>query len=446
MNKSVLKFAVSGLALAVTMVGCKPAAIGNRPYAASAVTPKASDKPATLVAGAQSAAQRGDFTTAIAFAERAVELSPQDAGYRLLLAESYLRSGRFQSATSAFTDTLSLDPGNSRAGLSLALAEIATGDDHSAITLLDSLEPSAHPADRGLAYALAGRPERAIALLEPAARDSSADGRVRQNLALAYAIAGDWQKARAVAAQDVSPAELSARLEQWAAFAQTGNGQQRIASLLHVTPVQDPGQPERLALVSTTGTALAAAEPAPAPTPAAAPVQTASAEAPAWVSARNAAAPQSAPATEEQTRPVYAEAVQSLVSAQPAVLHRSAAIAGIGQSLRPAVRDIVQPRSSAPGRFAVQLGAFSSPPAVERAWAGLYRRYGFADHIPLSTTVTIPGKGKFHRLSVAGFESRDDAAKVCQSVRARGGACFVRAIAGDVPTRWASRYTSGRQG
>jgi hypothetical protein len=49
--------------------------------------------------------------------------------------------------------------------------------------------------------------------------------------------------------------------------------------------------------------------------------------------------------------------------------------------------------------------------------------------------------GTFHRLSVAGFQSHGDASRVCQKVRSRGGACFVRAVAGDAPVRWASRYT-----
>jgi Flp pilus assembly protein TadD len=444
MNKSVLKFAVSGLALAVTMVGCKPAATGGHVASASASVPRG-DAP-TLVAKAQAAAQRGDFAGAVVLAERAVELAPQDAGYRLLLGESYIRNGRFHSAASAFTDALSLDPGNVRAGLSLALAEIAIGDSGSALAQLDALDDRSHAADRGLAYALAGQPQRAIALLEPAAREPRADGRVRQNLALAYAIAGNWEKARAIAAQDVAPAELGPRLEQWAAFAQAGSGQQRVASLLRVTPSQDPGQPERLALVPIqNGTALAAAEPA-GPAAEGAQVNLASSEAPEWVSARNTSEQPGAPAVVEQTRPVYAQAVQTLVTPQPGMArHPAAPIAAVGQSLRADGPNLAQARFEGTGRYAVQLGAFSSAPAVERAWASLYKRYGFGDHTPLSTTVSIPGRGKFHRLSVAGFANRGEADALCRTLRARGGVCFVRAVAGDAPTQWASRYST-RQG
>jgi hypothetical protein len=63
----------------------------------------------------------------------------------------------------------------------------------------------------------------------------------------------------------------------------------------------------------------------------------------------------------------------------------------------------------------------------------------------LSTTVKVRG-GTFHRLSVAGFGSHIDASRACQKVKSRGGVCFVRAVAGDAPVRWASRYTGRNAG
>ena len=76
----------------------------------------------------------------------------------------------------------------------------------------------------------------------------------------------------------------------------------------------------------------------------------------------------------------------------------------------------------------------------------MLKRFGFADLTPLSTTVAVPGRGTLHRLSVAGFASREAAGRTCRSIRARGGACFVRTVAGDAPVRWASRYSGGRRG
>jgi cell division septation protein DedD len=117
-----------------------------------------------------------------------------------------------------------------------------------------------------------------------------------------------------------------------------------------------------------------------------------------------------------------------------------------GHNLRPRLAGLELPHAAAnasggdTGRYAVQLGAFSSAGGVERAWGKILKRFGFNDLTPLSTTINMPGKGVLHRLSVAGFDSRADADRTCHTIRVKGGVCFVRAVAGDAPTRWASRY------
>jgi Flp pilus assembly protein TadD len=474
MSNVALRIAVSALAIGTTMVACKPATQAYRPNSASARAPKAEQQAASLFAQAQAAGQNKDYALALALTEQAVEVAPRDAGYRLYLADLYIKHGRFQSAETTFDDVLTLDPSNIRAGLGATLAAIALGKPGTAVGRLENLPSNASPADVGLAYALAGQSQRAVELLEAAAREPGANGRVRQNLALAYALAGDWQKARTTAAQDVSPVELGQRMEQWAAFAQPRTSSDQVASLLGVQPSEDSGQPVRLALapsVPETG-AYAAAAPAADPVPAApepmveaaaevAPVQqvveTAAAEPSRWspapveVQPQPEAQTQSAPQPQavEETRPVYAEAIQTLVTPQPAVAPIAAPKVDVATRSfdRPAPRRaalVSAPHRSAgsgPGRFVVQLGAFGSVANVERAWASAYKRYGFAGETPLSTTVKLPGKGTLHRLSVAGFDSHASASQVCRSVRAKGGACFVRAVAGDAPTQWAWRYT-----
>jgi Flp pilus assembly protein TadD len=479
-----LKFAVSALAIGTTMVACKPAADASGIASASTRAPKA-QQALNYYAKAQAQSRKGGYAAALPLAEQAVQLSPRDVGFRMLLADLYLKNGRFQSAETTFRDVLRLEPGNSRASLSIALARIALGRSGDAIDQLDAIAGSAPAADVGLAYALAGQPQRAIELLEPAARAPGANGRIRQNLALAYAIAGDWQKARTTAAQDVSPAELGARLQSWAALAQPSAPQHQVIALLGVAPAVDEGQPTRLALAEPQpqASAYAAADPAPAPAPEPAPVEAAAladsapeaapvavaaaapapapepvraakVELPQWISERalaEASAPAPAPATPaEETRPVYAQAVQTLVTPQPSVLRRSASKVDVSAPIIAKPRKTaatVRPQSYAgPGRFAVQLGAFNSASGVERAWASAYKRFGFAGHTPLSTTVRVAGRGTFHRLAVAGFASHTDAARVCQSIRAKGGACFVRAVAGDAPVTWASRYAGTRRG
>jgi Flp pilus assembly protein TadD len=444
MNKTAVKLAVSALAICTTQVSCMPAGHAPGANAVSARPVKGEQTAESFEALASAAQQKGDVREALRFAEQAVELSPRDAGYRLALGDLYLKNGRFQSAETSFNDVLSLDPANSRAALSLALSEIALGKAGRAVARLDSLSATVAPGDLGLAYALAGQPRRAVGMIEPAARAADATPRIRQNLALAYALAGDWQKAHAIAAQDVSPAELGARMQQWASFAQPSASWDQVAHLLGVTPAADQGQPVRLALAPTQSadTALAAAEPAPAPAEPA-PVQVAAAEtaapAPAASDWGRDPRPQVPVQPEEVTQPVYADAIQTLVAPRPSVMNVS--VDGAEAPIIPfrSREHFTSPRSG--GRYVVQLGAFGSPASVERAWAHAYRRYGFVTRIPLSTTIRVAGKGIFHRLSVAGFVSRAEADSACRTIKAKGGACFVRTVAGDTPTRWASRYT-----
>lgn len=414
-NRVIFKFAASALVIALTTAGCKSANMNYRPIAMSAKAARADQGSAKFYEQAQAAVLKGDHASALVLAEKAVELSPRDAGYRMLLGDLYLKKGRFLSAETAFGDVLTLDPNNSRALMSRVLAQIALGKSLSAVAQLDRLAQTAAPGDVGLAYALAGQPARAVELLESAAREPGANGRIRQNLALAYALAGDWRKARVTAAQDISPADVDARMAQWAAFAQPAQANVQVASLLGVTPVDDAGQPTRLALAPIAAEPVAMAEAEPAPVAVApAPVEVAMAPAPAPMPAPLHAAPVADPITPKAIRVAAAPARPSVIQA----VARPAAVSG----------------------YVVQIGAFASLEQAERGWSTAKRRYALAgDRTPLTTRISIPGKGIFHRLSVSGFETRGEATQLCATIKAKGGACFVRATAGDSPLQWASR-------
>jgi Flp pilus assembly protein TadD len=427
MNSTLLKIAASSLVLGSTLVGCTSSVKGYRPTAAS-------DSQSTKAYKAQQRAlesvAKGETADALMAMERAVELSPTDAGYRRSLAELYLRSGRFASAEATYSDVLALNPGDSKAGFYLALSQLGQGKLRDALEQLEAMDSNVDPSDLGLALALAGNTPRGIALLEAAARQPTANGRVRQNLALAYALAGDWKRAKVTAEQDASPKDVAKRIEQWAALASSNAPAVRVAGLLGVSPVADPGQPARLA--------LAPAAP----------------EAPAVALAEAAPSAPQIPVVEEQAPVIlaqapappvrYIEETAAPVEAQPALIElpapasRAAAPkANQARAARPIRAVASRPVS---GKFVVQIGAFRSPAQVEKAWAQVYKRYPVGGGQPLSTTVNVAGKGVFHRLSIAGFGSREAAVQTCQSIRAKGGACFVRANAGDAPVQWASRY------
>jgi Flp pilus assembly protein TadD len=469
MTRIVFKAAASTIMVSMTMMGFSVPSDAmrnlNEPVRATSRTDREAE---ALHAQAAHALQEGQLGQAQTAMEQAVALSPRDAGYRQLLADIYLKQGRFASARTTYGDALALDPSNVRAALSVALIQIQQGNPRAAESRLADLEGRAPAADLGLAYALAGRADRAVQILEAAAREPGATPRTRQNLALAYAMAGDWRQARAVAAQDVSPADLPARLQQWAAFARPGAGATRVAAMLGVTPAQDPGQPVRLALAPDTVPGQAYAEAAPAPVPEAAAQAPAAApsapaafaearptEAPAfWVpTAQSYQAPPEAPLERGQSsteaappppevRVQYASAAHSLVAPDP-VLIRASMVNRVPVSAFVRARPQVAIASgSAP--IVVQLGAFSNDANAERAWVEASSRYRLEGRRPLTTTIDIGGR-TLNRVSVSGFASAGDAQRLCGQIRAEGGACFVRGTAGDASIRWAARYANPRQ-
>ena len=218
-----------------------------------------------LATRALAALDANDFAGAVNFAERAVERTPDDASVRMILGNAYFAAGRFASAEAAYKDALSLSSNQPQTVLKLALTEIAQGKNAEALTFLEAGRGILDTANYGLALALAGRPDEAASILETAARVPGADARIRQNLALAHALSGDWAKARTVAAQDVPASELDARLQQWMQLAKPARTFDQVATLTGVTPAaSDPGQPVRLALVKS-DTRVAEAAPLPLP-------------------------------------------------------------------------------------------------------------------------------------------------------------------------------------
>jgi Flp pilus assembly protein TadD len=422
-TRALLLGGISALLLGGAMVGCAAngggiASAGDRNAALAA-------KGAAGTAGqAQAALARNDGPVAIGYAERAVALMPQQADYRMLLGQSYLKGGRFASASHAFADALQLSPTNGRAALNLALSQIATGDWQSARHSLEANAAIIPAVDRGLALSLAGDTAGGIAVLTEAARSPASNAKIRQNLALSFALAGRWQEARVVAAADMAPADVDARLEQWALFAQPAKASDQVASLLGVRAVADAGQPVALALKApspeTPGVpeqALAAADPVIAPTEAA-PVQIASVSGTGVL--RIAFGPR-----------------QEVVQALPTMMLRQAGgpIKVASSSGRAMATAAYQVKAPATGNWYVQLGAFESAGVARDGWARAARRFAvLASYSPNGMTFKAKGEDVY-RLSVGGF-SRSAANAMCRQYHAKGGACFVRQGAGDVMAQW----------
>ncbi len=206
-RKTIGRMATMSLMLGVSTIGCTPGGQGGHPATLASQAPKP-DKPA-LRAAAQArvalAAHQG--LAAVAAAEQAVAFQPNDAGYRMLLGQSYLAAGRFGSAEASFRDSLTLSPDQPKAQFDLALAQIAQGRGGDAQSTLHALNGAIPAGDVGLALALSGDRQGAIKILTDLVRSGKSDARSRQNLALAFALDGRWAEARAVAMQDTTPGQ-----------------------------------------------------------------------------------------------------------------------------------------------------------------------------------------------------------------------------------------------
>ena len=380
---------------------------------------------------------------AVRYAEGAVTNSPADAGYRMILGNAYLRAGRFESARATYGDVLSLQPANGKAALNLALAQTALGQWDAARQTLDAHSGAIAPADRGLAVALAGDPATAIEVLTAATRSPEADAKTRQNLALAFALGGRWQEARTLIGVDMTPADADARMIEWAKFAHPASSSAQVASLLGITPVEDPGQPVAIALnAAVAPTRAATVDPVDqfmpgrpdvpqvaeaAPQPSVGEVEVAQTPAPTPVGARQAA-----------PEPVR---LAKLIAA-----HGSYKIRGGDDNASARGSDAAAAvKAPTRGRWFVQLGAYENAAVARDGWARASRRYaGFSGLTPAGMPASVKGTN-YYRLSVGGF-ARGDAERMCRGYRVKGGRCFVRQQAGDQVAAWVKGGKAGRRG
>ncbi len=428
-RKTIARLATLSVMLGISTVACTTgtshvASLADQAPKAKEVAARSAEK-----ARASLAAHKG--VAAVDAAEKAVALQPQDAGYRMLLGQSYLSAGRFASAETSFRDSLSLSADQPKARFNMALAQIAQGQAGDAQATLHGLNGQIPAADLGLGLALSGDRQTAIAMLTQVVRDGKSDARTRQNLALAFALNGQWREARAMAMQDTPANQISDQIGHWAELAKPeAAGTTQVASMLGVKPANDPGLPTELALASPapsqTAVALASADPVPAPVVADTAAVTVPLDAPI-----QSATPADAPAAAVM---LAAQHVEAQSEAAPPPLLRAPE-----QPFRRAVLSIQPKPVFRSSGYVVQLGAFARAGAIQAAWDRAYRSMPrLAGYAPAHAQFNLSG-ASLVRLSVSGFADRDGAVSLCEQIRVKGGQCFVRATAGDAPLQWVKR-------
>lgn len=421
---------------------------------------------------AQLALANGQHADAVREAEAAVAADPRNAAYRMTLGNAYLEAGRFAAASTSFEDAMALGERSPRAALSLVLALTGQARYAEAATLLNDWQGEIAASDLGLAYALAGQPERGVHVLTNAIRGGDNSVKTRQNLAYAYAVAGRWREARMMVAQDVPAHEVGQRMAEWAQMTHAEAYNARVASLLGVPAnVRDSGQPTQLALVNAPSAEQLAAEtsyPVAAPQAAAAPVERMNvpvtggelppvgAPSPRYGEARNAAPATFADAFADETqRPVAAQPVRSTAPAlapldSTAIAPPAAASgpasrpAARGASLasntsitpdiaRPALRTSVPPAASGVPTHLIQLGSFSSEAGAERAWGIYMERYPeLADREKVITQAVVNGRN-YWRVSAGGYDNAGSRAMCSRVDASHGEGCISWAASSPLP-------------
>lgn len=203
----------------------------------------AGDAYTTAVRDADAARRAGDLGTAVPLYGRALQANPHGAEAKLGLGESYLALGANDEAAAQFREVLAKRSGDIVARRGLATALISMGQPALAEQQLEAalqsdpkdyrvmnamgvaldmqgrheeaqakyregiaLAPDYLPlrTNMGLSLAITDQATEAIAQLVPVASGPKADARDRQNLAFAYAMAGDPTNALLVSRHDLN--------------------------------------------------------------------------------------------------------------------------------------------------------------------------------------------------------------------------------------------------
>ena len=209
------------------------------------------DNYTTVLQQANQARQSGDLDSAIPLYGRALQANPEGAEAKLGLGQCYLSMGAGEEAAALFREVLAKRSGDTVAMRGLAGALLTQGQpelaekqaegafqadrrDYRALNVMGvaldmqgrhaeaqakyregiEIAPDYVPlrANAGLSLAISGQPLEAIAQLAPAAGGRGADGRLRQNLAFAYAMAGDMTNALLISRKDLPEASAQRQL------------------------------------------------------------------------------------------------------------------------------------------------------------------------------------------------------------------------------------------
>ena len=316
--------------------------------------------------------------------------TPLPGGTYYSYGKAALALGNFSAALDGFSRAATMLPGDPRPKSGKAIALAATGRIVEAIAALNGADDPSSLSNKALILAAIGSTEAAIDILEPLLRSGRAQARNRQNLAMAYLLSGQEQRAFQVARLDLDGASVNETFTFYRGLASLSPAE-RMQAL--VTGTIDPewtkAEVANLSLEETEGRQLAAQrmvaiepKPEPKPTP------------------KVAEAPKPAP-----------EKVVTPANYQPGD-----------------VPPLLEPEG-----WALQIGAYRSLKRLTAGWGILYERNIdiLKDIPPRRSEVDFGSRtegpsGFYFRLNAGPLKTLAEARVLCTELRKRGTSCWIR--------------------
>ncbi|NOH53534.1 tetratricopeptide repeat protein [Vibrio coralliilyticus] len=167
--------------------------------------------------------QSGRFDEALHYLEKGYQLSPS-AEFERELGRAHLALGNLSLATESLVkstrnnedDDVALNSLGVSYSLQKNYAKARSAFQKALNHKPDSLE---YRNNLALAWMLDGNPQQSIRILFPIYQRGESSSKLRLNLALSYAMSGDVEAAKAVAASDLSKAELESNLAYYSLLA-----------------------------------------------------------------------------------------------------------------------------------------------------------------------------------------------------------------------------------
>lgn len=323
-----------------------------------------------------------------------------------------LALGNFSAALDGFSRAATLLPGDPRPKSGKAIALAATGKIFEALQTLQGTNDRSSLSNKALVLAASGSPGAAIDILEPLLRGGAAQARDRQNLAMAYLLDGQEDRAFQVARLDLDATSVY----------ETFTFYRSLASL---------GQAERMqALV--TGTID-----------------------PEWTKSKVA----NLSLEESKDRQM---AARRMVAKKPAPL--LAAVPGRPEPKKLASVKKITPANYKPGDvppllepegWALQIGAYRTLKRLTNGWGILYERnIDILKDIPPRRSEMDFGSrtegpsGFYFRLNAGPLKTLAEAKALCTELRRRGTSCWIRppeSSEGKLPTAQTAEKAKGEQ-